>query len=61
MWISKRKHQSEINRVRNEEMFNAFDRESEIHQERDIEQLKRDINRLNKRIKKLDKIIKEGY
>jgi polyhydroxyalkanoate synthesis regulator phasin len=61
MWISKRKYQSEINRVRNDEMFNMFDRESEIHQERDIEQLKKDLNRLNKKIKKLEKIVKEGY
>jgi hypothetical protein len=61
MWISKKKHQNEINRVRNEEMFNAFDRESEIHQERDIEQLKKDLNRLKKKVKKLDRIVKEGY
>ena len=61
MWISKRKYQNEINRVRNEEMFNMFDRESEIHQDRDIEQMKAELIRLNKKIKKLDKRIKEGF
>lgn len=61
MWISKRKHQSELNRVRNEEMFNMFDRESEIHQERDIEQLKVELARLKKKLKKMDRIIREGY
>lgn len=61
MWISKKKYQNEINRVRNEEMFNMFDRESEIHQDRDIEQMKAELIRLNKKIKKLDKRIKEGY
>lgn len=61
MWISKKKHQNEINRVRNDEMFNMFDRESEIHQDRDIEQMKAELIRLNKKIKKLDKRIKEGF
>jgi polyhydroxyalkanoate synthesis regulator phasin len=53
MWISKKRYQNEINRVRNDEMFNAFDRESEIHQERDIEQLKKDVKKLKKKVKEL--------
>lgn len=61
MWISKKKHRAEIAKVKTEEMLSAFDRESEIHQERDIEQLKKDLNRLKKKIKKMDKIIREGY
>lgn len=61
MWISKRKYQNEINRIKNDEMFNMFDRESEIHQDRDIEQMKTELIRLNKKIKKMEKIIREGY
>lgn len=61
MWISKKKYQHEINRIKNEEMFNMFDRESEIHQDRDIEQLKIELKRLKKKIDKMDKIIREGY
>lgn len=53
MWISKKKHQREIARIKTEEMLNALDREAEFRQEADIEQLKKDVKKLKKQVKEL--------
>jgi hypothetical protein len=54
MWISKKKHQNEINRVKNEEMWASIKRNSEVRRFEDIEKLKKDV-------KKLKKIIRKGH
>jgi hypothetical protein len=54
MWISKKKHQNEINRVKNEEMWESIRRSGQARQFHDIEKLKKDV-------KKLKKIVREGH
>jgi hypothetical protein len=51
MWISKKKHQNEINRVKNEEMWASIKRSSQVRQFEDIEKLKKDVKKLKKAIK----------
>jgi hypothetical protein len=54
MWISKKKHQNEITRVKNEQMWASIKQNAENRQNRDIEKLQKDV-------KKLKKIVREGY
>lgn len=54
MWISKKKHQNEIIRLKNENLFKSLDDQAELEQDRIIRKLQKDV-------KKLKKIIKEIY
>jgi ubiquinone biosynthesis protein UbiJ len=53
MWISKKKHQAEITRVKNEEMWASIKRNAEVRNIQDIEQLKKDVKKLKKKVKEL--------
>lgn len=54
MWISKKKYENEIRKIKNEVTFQQLNDEAEMRQWEDIRKLKKDV-------KKLKKIIREGY
>jgi uncharacterized protein YlxW (UPF0749 family) len=53
MWISKKKYQAEINRVKDEEMWASINRSRQARQFHDIEKLKKDLKKLKKKVKEL--------
>ena len=54
MWISKKKHEAELRKVKNEALIESLTREGETEQWNDIQKLKKDV-------KKLKKWVKNGY
>lgn len=54
MWISKKKYEANIRKIKNDATFDSLERELENRQWEDLEKLK-------KQVKKLKKWVKNGY
>lgn len=54
MWISKKKYEADLRRIKSEEFIKGMDQADEVDQWKRIE-------KLEKQVKKLKKIVKEGY